>query len=65
VDFGKLFAETDEQKFSLRGVESKKIFSHQRRNSIWSNLKVIYAGIQVSRKKEKEELSVICVEMMV
>ena len=34
VDFGKLFTETSEQKFSLRGVQSKKICSHPGRNSI-------------------------------
>ena len=28
VDFGKLFTETNEQKFSLGGVECKKICSH-------------------------------------
>jgi len=38
VDFGKLFTETSEQKFSLRGVQSKKICSHPGRNSIKSIL---------------------------
>ena len=28
VDFGKLFTETNEQKFSLGGVQCKKICSH-------------------------------------
>ena len=32
VDFGKLFTETDEQKFSLGGVQCKKICSHPGRN---------------------------------
>ena len=34
VDFGKLFTETNEQKFSLRGVKCKKICSHPGRNLI-------------------------------
>ena len=34
VDFGKLFTETNEQKFSLGGVECKKICSHPGRDSV-------------------------------
>ena len=34
VDFGKLFTETNEQKFSLGGVQCKKICSHPGRNLI-------------------------------
>ena len=34
VDFGKLFTETNEQKFSLGGVKCKKICSHPGRNLI-------------------------------
>jgi len=34
VDFGKLFTETNEQKFSLGGVECNKICSHPGRNLI-------------------------------
>ena len=34
VDFGKLFTETTQQKFSLRGVERQKICSHPGRNLI-------------------------------
>ena len=33
-DFGKLFNETNEQKFSLGGVQCKKICSHAGRNVI-------------------------------
>ena len=65
VDFGKLFTETNEQKFSLGGVQCKKICSHPGRNSIWSIVKVILAGVEVSRKEGKKELSVICVKVMV
>ena len=54
VDFGKFFTETSEQKFSLRGVKCK-ICSHPGRKSIQSILKVIYAGVKVSRKEGKEE----------
>ena len=34
VDFGKWFTETNEQKFSLGGVQCKKICSHPRRSLI-------------------------------
>ena len=34
MDLGKLFTEINEQKFSLRGVQCKKICSHPGRNSI-------------------------------
>jgi len=34
VDFGKLFTETNEQKFNLGGVQCKKICSHPGRNLI-------------------------------
>jgi len=56
--------------FSLRlnnkpFLRSKKICSHPGRNSIYSIVKVIYAGVLVSRKKGNVEFSVICVEVMV
>ena len=35
IDFGKLFTETNEQKFSLVGVQCKKICIHPGRNSIY------------------------------
>jgi len=54
VDFGKLLTKTNEQKFSLGGVQCKKICSHPERNSIYSIVKVIYAGgVEVSRKEGK------------
>jgi len=65
VDFGKLFTETNQQKFSLRGVQCKKICSHPGRNSIWSIVKVICTAVELSRKEGKKELSVICIEVMV
>ena len=34
VDFGKLSTETNEQKYSRRGVQSKKVCSHPGRSSI-------------------------------
>ena len=34
VDFGKLFTETNEQKFSRGGVQSYKICSHPGRDSV-------------------------------
>ena len=51
VDFGNLFTETDEQKFSLGGVKCKKICSHPGRNLIERIVKVIYPGVEVSRKE--------------
>ena len=63
VDFGKLFTETSEQKFSLGGVKCKKICSHPARNSIQSIM--IYAGVEVSWKEGKKELSVVCVKAIV
>ena len=51
VDFGKLFTETNEQKFSLGGVQCKKICSHPGRNLIKSIVKIIYVGVEVSRKE--------------
>jgi len=51
VDFGKLFTETNEQKFGLGGVQCKKICSHPGRNLIQSIVKVIYAGVEVSWKE--------------
>jgi len=43
--FGKLFTETNEQKFSFGGVKCKKICSHPGRNLIYSIVKVIYVGV--------------------
>ena len=57
VDFGKLFTETNEQKFSLGGVQCKKICSHPGRNLIYSIVKVIYPGVEVSRKEGQKELN--------
>jgi len=51
VDFCKLFTETNEQKFSLGGVQCKKICSHPGRNLILSIVKVINPGVEVSRKE--------------
>jgi len=51
VDFDRLFTETNEQKFSLGGVQCKMICSHLGRNLIYSIVKVIYAGVEVSRKE--------------
>jgi len=50
--------ETNEQKFSLRGVQCEKLCSY-----LGGNL--IYARDELSRMKGKEELSVTCVEVMI
>jgi len=56
VDSGKLFTETNEQKFSLRGAQSKKICSHPRRSRAswrWSMLESKWVG----RKEMKSWVS--------
>jgi len=60
VYFGKLVFESDEQEFSLRGVESKKISSHPGRDVLKSVLKVRNARVEVECVKREEELSIIC-----
>ena len=57
--------ETNEQKFSLGGVQCKKIYSPPGGNLIQSIVKVIYAGVEMSRKEGQKELSVICIEVVV
>ena len=49
--FGKSLTETNEQKFSVGRVQCLKICSHPGRNLIESIVKVIYAGVEVSRKE--------------
>ena len=49
--FGKSFTETSEQKFSVGRVRCLKICSHPGRNLIESIVKVIYDGVEVSRKE--------------
>ena len=44
----------EQQKFGLGGVQSKKTCNHPGRNSIWGILNVICAGVEVSRRKERE-----------
>jgi len=53
VDFGKLFAEISEQKFSrkMQNVNVRRFAVIQDANSIWSIVKVIHAGVKVSRKE--------------
>jgi len=65
VYFGKLVFESDEQEFSLRGVKSKKISSHLERDVLKSVLKVRNASVKVEWMERKEELSVICVKVVV
>ena len=65
VYFGKLVFESDEQEFSLRGVKSKKINSHPGRDVSKSVLKVRNAWVKVEWVKREEELSIICVKVVV
>jgi len=65
VYFGKLVFESDKQEFSLRGVKSKKISSHPGRNVLKSVLKVRNARVKVEWVKREEELSIICVKVVV
>jgi len=53
------------KKFSLRGVKSKKISSHPGRDLLKSVLKVRYARVNAEWAEREEELSVICIKMLV
>ena len=57
--------ESDEQEFSLVGVKSKKISSHSGRDVLKSVLKVRYARVKFEWMKREEELSIICVKVVV
>ena len=63
--FGKLVFESDEQEFSLRGVKSKKISNHPGRDVLKSVLKVRNARVSVKWVEREEELSIICVKVVV
>ena len=62
--FGKLVFESDEQEFSLRGVKSKKISSHPGRDPLKSVTKVRNARVKVEWMKREEQLSIICVKVV-
>jgi len=51
MDYGKLFTKTNEQKFSLRGVQCQKICNHPGGSLTKSLLKVIYTAVEVSQKE--------------
>ena len=55
VYFGKLTFESDEQKFSLRGVKSKKISNHPG----WD------AWVKIEWVEREEEPSIICIKVVV
>ena len=65
VYFGKLVFESDEQEFRLRGVKSKKISSHPGRDVLKSVLKVRNAWGKVEWVEREEELSIICIKVVV
>ena len=52
MDFGKLFTETSEQKFSHKRIQCKKICSQQGGNALKSMLRVIYAGVSQSNGRK-------------
>ena len=58
--FSKWVFESDEQEFSLRGVESKKISSHPVVEQRFESVKV-----NVEWMEKAEELSVICIKVVV
>jgi len=63
--FGKLVFESDEQEFSVRWVKSKKISSHPGRELLKSVLMVRSAWVKVEWVEREEELSVICIKVVV
>ena len=56
---------SDKQEFSLRGAKSQKISSHPGRDVSKSVLKVRNALVKVEWVEREEELSVICVKVVV
>jgi len=65
VYFRKLVFESDEQEFSLRGVRRKKISSHPGKDLLKSVLEVTNASVKVKWMEREEELSVICIKVVV
>ena len=59
--FRDLLRETDKKKFSFRGIESKIIRRHPRRDESDSGLKVVYGRREDFRNKRYEELGVISI----
>jgi len=60
-----LVFESSEQEFSLRGFKSQKISSHPERDVLKSILKVRNAQAKVEWVEREEELSVICIQVVV
>jgi len=65
VYFRKLLFETDNEKFSLRRVQSKKVSRHPGRNELQSSLEVGDTSVKVARMEGEEKLSIICIKVVV
>ena len=63
--FDKLVFESDEQEFSVKGVTSKEISSHPGRDLLKSVFKVRNAWVKVEWVEREEELSIICIKLVV
>ena len=59
--FRSLLRETDEKEFGFRGIDSKIIRRHPRRNESDSKLKVVYGRRDIFKNKGYEELSIISI----
>ena len=59
--FRGLLRETDKKKFSFRGIESKIVRRHSRRDESDSGLKVVYGRRAFFRNKRYEELCVVSI----
>ena len=57
--FRGLLRETDKKEFSFRGIASKIVRRHPRRDESNSGLKVVYGRREMFRNKRYEELCVI------
>jgi len=60
----KLLLETNNEKFSLRRVKSEKICGHPRGNLLQHNMEVGDNEL-VTRMKQIEKSSIVCVKVMV
>jgi len=65
VYFRKLLFETNNEKFRVRRVESKKISRHIGENLLQSGLEVDDTWVKVARMEGENMLSIICVKVVV
>jgi len=65
VYFRKFLFQTNNEKFSLRRVKSKKICRNAGGNLFQSGLEVGDTSVKVAKMEREKKLSIICVKMMV